>query len=120
MVWRVVRVLLAAAGFAFLVVALIDSSNKSHALLHSPLRLVAAFVATSIGLVLWANAWAIIVRAEPGRRVLRQGFYLSQLGKYVPGGIWQAAGMVSRLWRLCRHASGWCRNRRRSSRDCGA
>jgi hypothetical protein len=56
---------------------------------------VTAFVATSVGLVLWANAWAVIVRAEPGRRALRQGFYLSQLGKYVPGGIWQAAGMVS-------------------------
>jgi uncharacterized membrane protein YbhN (UPF0104 family)/SAM-dependent methyltransferase len=31
--------------------------------------------------------------AEP--RVLQHGFYLSQLGKYVPGGIWQAAGLVS-------------------------
>jgi uncharacterized membrane protein YbhN (UPF0104 family) len=46
-------------------------------------------------LMLWARAWSALFGAEADPRELRHGFYLSQLGKYVPGGVWQAAGLVS-------------------------
>ncbi len=94
--WRVVRVVLALAGLAFLAVAFIDTWSRSELLLRSPLRLGAAFALMVLALTLWANAWSVLVRsasAEPA--ALRHGFYLSQLGKYVPGGIWQAAGLVT-------------------------
>jgi SAM-dependent methyltransferase/uncharacterized membrane protein YbhN (UPF0104 family) len=48
-----------------------------------------------LSLVLWARAWSSLFGPEAAPRELHHGFYLSQLGKYVPGGIWQAAGLVS-------------------------
>jgi hypothetical protein len=49
-----------------------------------------------VGLVAVAHGWAILFGAgEDGHR-LRFGFYVSQFGKYIPGGIWQLAGQV--LW----------------------
>lgn|GEM_PF-217532 len=93
--WRGVRVVLALAGLAFLVIALIDTWSRSAQLLRSPFRLAAAFVLIVVALTLWANAWSVLVRNASGPQALRHGFYLSQLGKYVPGGIWQAAGLVS-------------------------
>ena len=92
---RAVRAVLGAAGLIFLVVALVDSWDRSQALLRSPVRLGAAFVVGVIALMLWARAWSALLGHEAERRALQHGFYLSQLGKYVPGGIWQAAGLVS-------------------------
>jgi SAM-dependent methyltransferase/uncharacterized membrane protein YbhN (UPF0104 family) len=64
-------------------------------LLRSPTRLLVAFVLVVVALALWARAWSVLLRREADVPLLRHGFYLSQLGKYVPGGIWQAAGLVS-------------------------
>jgi SAM-dependent methyltransferase len=83
------------AGFAFLVVALIDTWDRSQRLLRSPVRLGCSFVIVLLALVLWARAWSALFGHEADPRALHHGFYLSQLGKYVPGGIWQAAGLVS-------------------------
>ena len=92
---RIVRIVLAAAGLAFLVVALIDTWDRSERLLRSPVRLACAFAVVVLSLMLWARAWSALLGHEAEPRALRHGFYLSQLGKYVPGGIWQAAGLVS-------------------------
>src|SRR5262249_24681743 len=43
----------------------------------------------------WSRAWSALLEHQADRRLLRHGFYFSQLGKYVPGGIWQAAGLVT-------------------------
>lgn len=86
---------LGAAGLAFLVVALINTWGRSEKLLRSPVRLALAFVVVVISLMLWSRAWSALLAHEADPRALRHGFYLSQLGKYVPGGIWQAAGLVS-------------------------
>jgi SAM-dependent methyltransferase/uncharacterized membrane protein YbhN (UPF0104 family) len=94
-VGRIVRVVLGAAGLAFLVVALIDTWDRSSELLKSPVRLSGAFVVVVISLMLWSRAWSTLLAHTAEPRALRHGFYVSQLGKYVPGGIWQAAGMVS-------------------------
>ena len=95
LVGRVVRFVLALAGLVFLVVALVDTWDRSQRLLRSPVRLGCAFVVTVVALMLWARAWSSLFGDEADPRALRHGFYLSQLGKYVPGGIWQAAGLVS-------------------------
>jgi SAM-dependent methyltransferase/uncharacterized membrane protein YbhN (UPF0104 family) len=92
---RIARVVLGAAGLGFLVVALIDTWDRSERLLRSPLRLGIAFVVVLVSLALWARAWSALLRHQADVHALQHGFYLSQLGKYVPGGIWQAAGLVS-------------------------
>ena len=92
---RIARVGLGAAGLVLLVVALMSSWDRSERLLRSPQRLVVAFVVMVIALSLLARAWAALFGPEAASRELRHGFYVSQLGKYVPGGIWQAAGAVS-------------------------
>src|SRR6478609_4011447 len=92
---RIVRPALGVAGLVFLVVALVDTWDRSERLLRSPVRLGAAFVIVVVSLVLWARAWSALLAPEADRRALHHGFYLSQLGKYVPGGVWQAAGLVS-------------------------
>jgi uncharacterized membrane protein YbhN (UPF0104 family) len=94
-VGRVLRVVLGAAGLAFLVVALINTWDRSEKLLRSPVRLALAFAVVVVSLMLWSRAWSALLGHEAESRALRHGFYLSQLGKYVPGGIWQAAGLVS-------------------------
>lgn len=92
---RIVRIVLGAAGLAFLVIALIDTWDRSQRLLRSPARLACAFAVVLVALMLWARAWSALLRHEAEPKALQRGFYLSQLGKYVPGGIWQAAGLVS-------------------------
>jgi ubiquinone/menaquinone biosynthesis C-methylase UbiE/uncharacterized membrane protein YbhN (UPF0104 family) len=94
LVGRIVRLVLAAAGLAFLVVALVDTWDRSQRLLRSPVRLACAFVIVTVALALWARAWSGLLGHEAEPRALQHGFYLSQLGKYLPGGIWQAAGLV--------------------------
>jgi SAM-dependent methyltransferase len=63
--------------------------------LRSPARLAVGFLLGAAALMLWSRAWSALFDVDIDRRALRHGFYLSQLGKYVPGGIWQAAGLVS-------------------------
>ncbi|HEX4493960.1 MAG TPA: methyltransferase domain-containing protein [Acidimicrobiia bacterium] len=92
---RVARVVLAIAGLAFLVGALVDTWGRSEKLLRSPVRLGLAFVVYLVSLMLWSRAWSALLEHQADRRALRHGFYFSQLGKYVPGGIWQAAGLVT-------------------------
>jgi SAM-dependent methyltransferase/uncharacterized membrane protein YbhN (UPF0104 family) len=92
---RITRVVLAAAGIAFLAVALVDTWDRSEKLLRSPVRLALALVVYLVSLMLWSRAWSALLEHQAERRALRHGFYFSQLGKYVPGGIWQAAGLVT-------------------------
>src|SRR5438874_2376472 len=81
LVGRILRLVLAAAGLAFLVVALVDTWDRSQRLLRSPVRLGSAFVVVLIALMVWARAWSALLGNEADPRALRDGFYLSQLGK---------------------------------------
>ena len=92
---RIVRIVVGAAGLGFLVGALVSTWDRSERLLRSPARLAGAFVVMVVALALWARAWSALFGPEAELGHLRHGFYLSQLGKYVPGGVWQAAGLVS-------------------------
>ena len=86
-----VFVVLALAFFAY---TLADAWNETHGRLPSAARLGLAALLVAVGLIAAAVAWVRLLCSE---RRLDHGAALlvSQLGKYVPGAIWQAAGLVS-------------------------
>ena len=47
-----------------------------------------------VGLAGAGRGWVCLFEGRGSNRDLTQAFYLSQLGKYVPGAIWQAVGQV--------------------------
>jgi uncharacterized membrane protein YbhN (UPF0104 family) len=86
-----VFVVLALAFFAY---TLTDAWNETHGRLPSVARLALAALLVAVGLIAAAVAWVRLLGSE---RSVDHGAALlvSQLGKYVPGAIWQAAGLVS-------------------------
>lgn len=88
------RAIFALAGIIFLVWAFLATWERSEGLPLAPWpRLVASLLFATLALGAAVRAWAVLL----GVRVTRQlawGFFLSQLGKYVPGGVWQAAGQI--------------------------
>jgi glycosyltransferase 2 family protein len=88
------RVAFGLAGAAFLVIAFLHTWDRSAEVVAvSWWRLAAALALGAIALALMFWAWHALVGGGP-RRALAWGFYVSQLGKYVPGGVWQAAGQI--------------------------
>jgi glycosyltransferase 2 family protein len=86
-----VFVVLALAFFAY---TLADAWNETNGRLPSVARLGGAALLVALGLVAAAVAWVSLL--ESGNRLDHgASLLLSQLGKYVPGAIWQAAGLVS-------------------------
>ncbi len=87
--------LLLAAGIAGLAWAMRSSWRETHdrALPGWPLILLAV-VGMLAFLVLSEQGWAALFEGRVDRRRLARSYYLSQLGKYIPGGIWQPAGQV--------------------------
>jgi glycosyltransferase 2 family protein len=79
---------------AFFAYTLADAWNKTDGRLPSIARLGFAAFLVAVGLLAAATAWANLIGSD---RRLDHGaaLLLSQLGKYVPGAIWQAAGLVS-------------------------
>lgn len=91
---RVAAGIFVALAIAFFGYTLADAWNATNGRLPSIARLGGAALLVAIGLFAAAVAWANLVARE---RRLDHGasFLVSQLGKYVPGAIWQAAGLVS-------------------------
>lgn len=59
-----------------------------------PPALAAAGLLSGLGLLAAARAWSTLLRnAAPGGE-LRRGFIASQVGKYIPGGVWLGAGQI--------------------------
>ena len=94
------KVLLRAGIAAFVVLAvgffaytIIDAWNATNGELPSVPRLAGAAALWAGGLTAGAFAWATLLggsrRADHGAALL-----VSQLGKYVPGGVWQATGQI--------------------------
>jgi uncharacterized membrane protein YbhN (UPF0104 family) len=93
---RVLRAALFLTGVAFMAVAFARTADRLHgSVVPSAPRLVAAVVLLAGNVGLAGLAWSRMfdVDAED-RRILAGGFYLSQLGKYLPGGVWQVVGQV--------------------------
>ena len=85
----VVFVAVAVFGFVY---SIVDAWRDTNGRLPSVPRFVLAAVLWGCGLVASSFAWSWIVGDR--RFQIRAGFVVSQLGKYVPGGILQAAGQV--------------------------
>lgn len=90
----VARILFGMLGVAFLVVAFLATWDDAQRLEWPPPHLIFASLLL-IGVGLWSayRAWATLLEVRPSA-ALQAGFYLSQLGKYLPGGVWQALAQV--------------------------
>lgn len=97
---RVARIAFALVGFGFLVWAFLATWDRSQGLpVASWPRLLGALVFGVAALATAARAWATLLHL-PVTAELAWGFFLSQLGKYVPGAVWQAVGQVGYATRL--------------------
>jgi uncharacterized membrane protein YbhN (UPF0104 family) len=90
---RVGVVVFVGLAIGFFVFTVADAWNATHGELPSVPRLLAAAGLWACGLVVGGVAWAILLG---GDRKIDHGAALlvSQLGKYVPGGVWQVTGQV--------------------------
>lgn len=87
-------VIVAAVVVAFFAYALVDAWDATDGELPSVARLAAAIGLWMVGLVCAGYAWAMLLggdhRVEHGASLI-----VAQLGKYVPGGVFQASGQVA-------------------------
>lgn len=80
-------------AIGFFVYTIIDAWNATEGELPSIPRMLAAAALWGCGLIAGAFAWATLLGGD--RRVDHGAALLvSQLGKYVPGGVWQVTGQV--------------------------
>lgn len=92
--YQALRVVFALAGLVFIGLALRDAlRDPDLTLLPSAPGLVVAVLAVVIGLTAATIGWARLLGVQDPRVVAR-GFLLAQLGKYIPGGVWQVVGQV--------------------------
>lgn len=94
---RILGGLIALLGMGFVVRLLWQRQDELVATLRDsqPVWLVLALVCGLIGMGLLGWVWRLIVirlgsSLEPGAAL--RGFYMGQLGKYVPGGVWAVVG----------------------------
>lgn len=93
---RVARVLFGLAGVGFLLVAFVRAWNETEGhVLPSFASVSAAGVAIAIGIGAGALGWAALFERADLRYGLVRSFVMSQLGKYIPGTVWQYVGQVS-------------------------
>ena len=83
------------AGFLFVIVTFVTTwdSSRGTVLPAWPTWLAAAAITTA-GMIAAAIGWLALFE-DGSRPGLISGFYAGQLGKYIPGGIWQAVGQIS-------------------------
>jgi uncharacterized membrane protein YbhN (UPF0104 family) len=92
---RILAALFGFVGAAFLVVTFVRSLDATDAAVLPDFGSVAAaFVLAELGLIFAGRGWTCLFPEEDGRLGLAGAFYASQLGKYIPGGVWQAVGLV--------------------------
>ncbi len=89
--------LIGVAGAAFVVRAFLrDRETVTDALAHArPALLLVAFVLGGLGMLSIALAWYTAIRVLGGSlRLLPtlRGYFVGQLGKYLPGGVWAIMG----------------------------
>ncbi len=90
---RVVVAVFVALAIGFFAYTIIDAWNATNGELPSLARILAAAALWTVGLIAGATAWATLIGGD--RRVDHGASLLvSQLAKYVPGGVWQASGQV--------------------------
>lgn len=93
--YNALRGLFALAGLVFIGLALRDALADPDLTVVPPARhLVVAVVVVVVGMWSATVGWArLLGRRDP--RSIARGFLLAQLGKYIPGGVWQIIGQVT-------------------------
>jgi glycosyltransferase 2 family protein len=82
------------AALAFLIRNVVTAWNDTNGdSLPGVARFVGAGVICGLGLVAGGSAWVVLLAAGR-RRDHSTGFLVAQLGKYIPGGVWQVMGQV--------------------------
>ena len=95
MAGRVLRIAFGILGVVFMVVAFRHTWDRSTTHAFPRWTYVAgAEVLVIVGLAGASRGWVCLFEGRGSDRALAQAFYTSQLGKYVPGAIWQAVGQV--------------------------
>jgi uncharacterized membrane protein YbhN (UPF0104 family) len=90
-----IRLLFGLVGLAFLAIAFRSNWDRSRQqILPSAWSFGGASALALGGLSFGARGWVSLLSGEASDSALARGFYTSQLGKYVPGALWQAAGQI--------------------------
>jgi hypothetical protein len=91
---RIFRWLFLLVGMAFLAAILLEAADDAKGLTFpSWQRIVAALALALIALGFLYASWRTLLPDAHGPR-LASAFYLSQLGKYIPGAVWQAVAQA--------------------------
>lgn len=90
----VLRFLFVAAGIAFMVLAFTATADRARgSLFPGYLPIVFSGVSATLAVYALYRGWiSLLPQVQAG--ALARGFYLAQLGKYMPGAVWQAVGQV--------------------------
>jgi glycosyltransferase 2 family protein len=89
------RILFGVVGLAFMGIAFRDTWDRSrHEVLPPAWALALSLVLALAGLVSVSRGWIGLFEGQASPVALARGFYTAQLGKYIPGAIWQAMGQV--------------------------
>lgn len=91
--WTALQVAFGLAGLAFLVVSFVDAWQEARSeVVPAAWRLGGGVALAGVGLACGARGWSTLLGVR--RRPITAGFLVAQLGKYIPGGVWQIAGQV--------------------------
>ena len=92
---RVLKWTFGLIGVAFLAVTFAETWHRSQGLpIPASWAFVSAAVLILMGLMCLARAWVGLFSAAHMSRSLSAAFYASQLGRYIPGAIWQVLAQV--------------------------
>lgn len=84
------------AGVAGLAIAMSDAIDRAEGdLIPGPLPLFAGYALQAAALVMAARAFVALFDGDGDASILARSVYISMLGRYIPGGIWQPASQVT-------------------------
>jgi glycosyltransferase 2 family protein len=92
---RGLRLLFGIVGLVFMVMAFKETWVRSQGhVLPAWWHMAGAGALVLAGLAGAARGWVCLFGGQGSEKALTEAFYTAQLGKYVPGGMWQAVGQV--------------------------
>ncbi len=92
---RIIRWVFGAFGIAFLAVAFKNTWDRSSGFpIPSVWAIGISAVLLVAGLVALARSWTVLFEEREMSPALAGGFYISQMGRYIPGAIWQGVAQV--------------------------
>lgn len=92
---RLLRAIFIVGGVGFLVHGLWSTWDVQGRIAPAWASIAAAFSLLLLRLYFAPRSWVVLFEKPTASRELIRGYYLSLLGRYIPGGIWQAVGQVT-------------------------